>query len=113
MKKLVIALAALIAAPALAQEAAPASDTIKAVTEKGVVFDMMGMPVDMAFKPDGTFSGMGGMFAGTWKADGSKLCLTIPGMIENQCTAYPDGKKAGDKFEITTEQGAMGVTINP
>jgi hypothetical protein len=76
------------------------------------VFDMMGMPVDLSFKPDGSFSGMGGQLAGTWKADGSKLCLTIPGMIENQCTAYPDGKKAGDKFEITSDQGAMTVTIN-
>lgn len=113
MKKLAIALVALIAAPALAQTPAPASDTIKAVTEKGVIFDMMGMPIDMNFKADGTFSGMGGQFAGTWKADGKKLCLTIPGMIENQCTEYPDGKKAGDKFEITSDQGSMGVTINP
>lgn len=109
MKKLAIALVALMAAPAFAQ-AAP-SDTVKAVTEKGVVFDVMGMPVDIDFKADGNFSGMGGQLAGTWKADGKKLCLTIPGMIENSCTEYPDGKKSGDKFEVTGEQGAMSVTI--
>jgi hypothetical protein len=103
--------AALIATPAFAQEAAPASDTIKAMTEKGVLFDVMGMPIDMEFKADGTFTGMAGAFAGTWKADGPKLCLTIPGMIENQCTEYPTGKKSGDKFEVTTENGPMGVTI--
>lgn len=105
--------AALIATPALAQDApaAPPSDTIKAVTEKGVFFDIMGMEIDMDFKPDGTFSGMAGAFAGTWKADGKKLCLTIPGMIENQCTEYPDGKKSGDTFEITSDNGPMNVKI--
>ena len=95
MRLTAIALAlALIAAPALAQEAAPASDTIKEVTAKGVIFDVMGMEIDMDFK-----------------ADGKKLCLTIPGMIENQCTEYPDGKKSGDSFEVVTEMGAMNVKI--
>ena len=111
-----VAAAALLALPALAQEApaapaAPPSDTIKAVTTKGVIFDVMGMEIDMDFKADGTFSGMAGAFAGTWKADGKKLCLTIPGMIENQCTEYPDGKKSGDSFEITSDQGSMTVKI--
>lgn len=113
MKKLIALTAAiLLAAPAFAQTPAPASDTIKAVTEKGVTFDMQGTPVDIAYKPDGTFTGMGGAIAGTWKADGKKLCLTIPGMIENQCTEYPDGKKPGDSFDITSDQGSMKVTIN-
>jgi hypothetical protein len=107
--------AALMAAPVFAQEtpapAAPPSDTIKAVTEKGVFFDVMGMEIDMEFKADGTFTGMAGAFAGTWKADGKKLCLTIPGMIENQCTEYPDGKKSGDSFEITSDNGPMTVKI--
>jgi hypothetical protein len=115
MRLTVLALtAALIAAPAFTQEApaaAPASDTVKAMTEKGVLFDVMGMPIDMEFKADGSFTGMAGAFAGTWKADGKKLCLTIPGMIENQCTEYPDGKKSGDTFEVTTENGPMNVTI--
>jgi len=112
MRLTAIALAvALIAAPALAQEAAPASDTIKEVTAKGVIFDVMGMEIDMDFKADGSFSGMAGAFAGTWKADGKKLCLTIPGMIENQCTEYPDGKKSGDSFEVVSEMGAMNVKI--
>jgi hypothetical protein len=117
MRLTVLALtAALIAAPAFAQEAAapaaaPPSDTIQAVTEKGVLFDVMGMEIDMDFKADGTFTGMQGAFAGTWKADGKKLCLTIPGMVENQCTEYPDGKKSGDSFEVASDQGSMMVKI--
>jgi len=108
--------AALMAAPAFSQEAAapaaaPASDTIQAVTTKGVFFDIMGMEIDMDFKADGTFSGMMGAFAGTWKADGKKLCLTIPGMVENQCTEYPDGKKSGDSFEVSSDNGPMTVKI--
>jgi hypothetical protein len=103
--------AALMAAPAFAQEAAPPSDTIKEVTSKGVFFDVQGMEIDMVFKADGSFTGMAGAFEGTWKADGKKLCLTIPGMIENQCTEYPDGKKSGDSFEVTTENGPMNVKI--
>jgi hypothetical protein len=112
MKKIAIALAALIAAPAFAQTAAPPSDTVKAMTEKGIVIEVMGMPIDIAYKPDGTFAGMGGQLAGTYKTDGKKICLTIPGMIENQCQEYPDGKKAGDSFEVAGEQGSMKVTIN-
>lgn len=114
MRLTVLALtAAMLAAPVLAQEApaAPPTDTIKAVTEKGVFFDVMGMEIDMDFKADGTFTGMAGAFAGTWKADGNKLCLTIPGMIENQCTEYPDGKKSGDVFEISSDNGPMTVKI--
>jgi hypothetical protein len=116
MRLTVLAIAAaLMAAPGFAQEtpapAAPPSDTVKAVTEKGVFFDVMGMEIDMEFKADGTFTGMAGAFAGTWKADGKKLCLTIPGMVENQCTEYPDGKKSGDTFEVSTDNGPMNVKI--
>jgi heat shock protein HslJ len=107
----IVLAAALIAAPAFAQEAAPPSDTIKEVTAKGVIFDVMGMEIDLEFKADGNFTGMAGQLAGTWKADGKKLCLTIPGMIENQCTEYPDGKKSGDSFEIVTDMGALNVKI--
>lgn len=112
MKKIAIALVALLAAPAFAQTPAPPSDTVKNVTEKGVMLDFAGTPVDISYKADGTFAGMGGQLAGTWKADGKKLCITIPGMVENQCTEYPDGKQPGDSFEIAGEQGAMKVTIN-
>ncbi len=102
---------ALIAAPALAQTAAPPSDTIKTVIEKGMTIDVGGMVGSIEYKADGTFSGFDGQFAGTYKTDGSKLCLTVPGMMDNQCTAYPDGKKSGDTFEIPSDMGPLKVTI--
>jgi hypothetical protein len=112
MRLMTIALAAaLIAAPAFAQEAAPPSDTIKTIVEKGMLMSVMGMEGSMDFKPDGTFSGFDGMFAGTYKVDGPKLCLTVPGMIDNQCTEYPVGKTSGDKFTITGDFGEIEVTV--
>lgn len=112
MKLTTIALAAvLLAAPALAQTAAPPSDTIKAVLEKGVSIDVGGMVGEIDYKADGTFSGFDGQFAGTYKADGNKLCITVPGMIENQCQEYPAGKKSGDTFELTSDMGPLKTTI--
>lgn len=112
MKLATITLAAvLLAAPALAQDVAPPSDTIKAVLEKGVTIDVGGMTGDIEYKNDGTFSGFGGQFAGTYKADGNKLCITVPGMIENQCQEYPAGKKSGDTFELTSDMGPLKTTI--
>ncbi len=107
--------AALLAAPALAQEApalAPPSDTMQAIVAKGMIMSIMGMEGDMTFAPDGNFSGFDGQFAGTYKVDGAKLCLTVPGMVENQCTEYPVGKKSGDKFIIQSpEIGDIDITI--
>jgi polyisoprenoid-binding protein YceI len=112
MKLTTIALAAaLLAAPALAQTAAPPSDTIKAVIEKGVTIEVGGMSGTIDYKPDGTFSGFDGQFEGTYKADGKKLCITVPGMIDNQCQEYPDGKKSGDTFELTSDMGPLKTTI--
>jgi hypothetical protein len=100
-------------APAMAQEAtlAPASDTVQAVTANGITMDVQGQTFNIDYAEDGTFVGGDGMFEGTWKADGSKLCITIPGMVENQCTAYPDGKKPGDSFDIESEMGPLTVKI--
>ncbi len=96
--------AAVLAGPAFAQDAAPAlappSDTLQAIVAKGMTMSIMGMAGDMTFTPDGNFSGFDGQFAGTYKLDGAKLCLTVPGMVENQCTEYPVGKKSGDTFII-------------
>lgn len=95
--------AALLTGPAFAQDAAPAaapSDTIQAIVEKGMTMTIMGMSGNMDFAKDGNFSGFDGQFAGTYKVDGAKLCLTVPGMVENQCTEYPVGKKSGDTFII-------------
>lgn len=107
------AAAALMAAPALAQDApAPPSDTVKAVVEKGVTMEVMGQAGDIEYKADGSFSGFDGQFAGTYKTNGNKLCITVEafGMVD-QCTEYPDGKKAGDSFELASEMGPLKVTI--
>jgi len=114
MKRFVFAAAALglIAAPALAQTG-KLPDTLQAVIDKGVVIDMQGMPVDVAYKSDGTFSAMMGQFQGTWKVDGNKICITIPGLADMpQCSEYPLGKKAGDSFQVVGDMGPYTVTIN-
>src|SRR5437868_3027090 len=95
-----VAAAVLITGAAHAQSPAPPSDTIKALTTKGAVFDYQGQAVDITYKADGTLTGMDGQIQGTWKADGKKLCTTITGAFENRCTEYPDGKKSGDSFEV-------------
>jgi hypothetical protein len=101
-----------LTAPALAQEAAPASSTIQEVTSKGITMEVQGQSFNIDYTPDGKFTGGDGMFSGTWKADGDKLCLSLPDMgVENQCTVYPEGKKSGDSFEISGEMGSMTVRI--
>ena len=106
-------LAAVIAvAPAFAQDAAPPSDTVKTVVEKGVSMDVQGNVGDIEYKADGTFSGFDGMFSGTYKTNGNKLCITVEAFgLVDQCQEYPDGKKSGDSFELTSDMGAMKVTI--
>jgi hypothetical protein len=111
MKHLTIALAAaLLAAPALAQTpaGAPATDSVKAVIEKGLIIDIMGMPVDMLFNKDGTFAAMQGAYPGKYRIDGKKVCLTSDAMPEESCIEVPDGKKSGDTFNMTL--GELGET---
>jgi hypothetical protein len=108
--------AVLFAGPAFAQDAAPAlappSDTLQAIVAKGMTMSIMGMSGNMDFTKDGNFSGFDGQFAGTYKVDGAKLCLTVPGMIENQCTEYPVGKKSGDTFIIqSADIGDIEIAI--
>lgn len=106
------AVAIALAAPALAQDAAPPSDTVKTVVEKGVSMEVMGQAGTIDYKADGTFSGFDGQFAGTYKTNGNKLCISVEAFgIDNQCTEYPDGKKSGDTFEIPSDMGPLKVTI--
>jgi hypothetical protein len=110
LKFAALALAAgLIAAPALAQTV----DTIAAVVANGTTIEVEGQAFNIDYTADGKFTGGDGMFSGTWKkATDGKLCISLPDMgVENQCTAYPEGKKAGDTFEIASDQGTMKVTI--
>lgn len=112
-KSLVAAAVALIAVPAIAQTAP--SDTIAKVLEKGVTMNVvqMGMTGDVAYKPDGTFSGFDGQYEGTYKVDGSKMCFTSSAVgQDNACFDYPAGKTSGDKFKITDANvGEIEITI--
>jgi phosphate-selective porin len=110
MRILTAALAAtLLAGTAMAQTAgAPASDAVKVVLEKGLIIDMMGMPIDMMFKADGSFAAMQGAFPGKYRVDGKKVCLTSDAMPEESCIDIPDGKKSGDTFNMTL--GQLGET---
>jgi hypothetical protein len=106
MKILVLAIAsaALIAGPAVAET------TLEAVVAHGTLIDVGGMTYDVNYKPDGTFSA--GEIAGTYKVvDGNKLCVTVPNMIDNQCSTYPDGKKSGDTFQVDSDNGSQTVKI--
>jgi hypothetical protein len=98
--------AALLAGPALAQTAgAPASDTVKVALDKGLMVDIMGMPVDMAFNAkDGTVALMQGAYAGKYRADGKKICISLDVMPEETCMEIPDGKKSGDSFVVAFGQ---------
>lgn len=108
--RLALVAAALVVAPAFAE--APPSDTVAAVVEKGVTMDVQGNVGDIEYKPDGTFSGFDGMFAGTYKTDGNKLCITVEAFgLVDQCQEYPDGKKSGDSFTLSSDMGDMTVTI--
>ena len=75
-----------------------------------VTIDAGGMVGDIVYSPDGKFSGFDGMFDGTYKVDGNKICIESA-VIGTSCSEYPDGKKSGDSFEMPGPQGTMTVTI--
>jgi hypothetical protein len=112
--KLIAAVAAILAAPALAQTAPP-SDTLQVVLAKGTTMSVaqMGITGDVVYKPDGTFTGFEGQYEGTYKVDGAKLCLTAPAVgQDNTCFEYPAGKTSGDKFKVTDPNvGEIEITI--
>ncbi|MBI1339415.1 hypothetical protein GC169_04285 [bacterium] len=104
MRLFVLAAASVaLAAPALAT-------TLEAVVAHGVIIEVQGTPYDVTYKADGTFTTDQGV-EGTYKIDGDKLCITVPGVVDNDCTAYPEGKASGDSFEVTGGLGPSKVTI--
>ena len=114
MRKLITtaALAAALATPAFAPSAyAQASDTLKEVTTKGIVMTAGGMNIDVAYKPDGSFTAMDGQVTGKWRIDGDKLCTSSNFAPTESCTAYPKGKKSGDTFEVTGKDGSATIKI--
>ena len=113
MKALRIALGIglmLAATPAFAQ-AAPPSDTVKNIIEKGSKIDVGGMVYEQTYKPDGTYTGASDDAGGKYRVDGKKLCLTPAALGQELCSEYPDGKKSGDSFEVQSDFGAMTITI--
>ena len=104
---------ALLASPAIAQTAVPASnaDTLKQVTEHGVVILTPDLEIDVKFSPDGRFVALGGLSKGVWKIAGDKLCSTPDETLAETCAVYPPGKKSGDTFEIPTGNGPVSVKI--
>ena len=107
MRKLIITAAGLAA---LAIAAPVRAETLDEVVAHGMVVNIADMDIDVAFTPDHKFTALGGAIAGTWKIDGDKLCTTTAEQGES-CTAYPAGKKSGDTFEVTSEQGSAKVHI--
>lgn len=111
-KTILIALAVpMLAAPALAQ----GSDTLNAVVANGIVIDAQGYSIPIEYSDDGTYSGsLGGTsFNGKWRIEGKSLCTTSDMSPTETCTEYPDGKGAGDEFEVTNPAlGKVNVKIN-
>lgn len=109
--KTVITLAAValaFAAPAFAQT----STTLQELTTKGMVMTAGGMDIPVTYKPDGTFTAMDGQVTGKWRIEGEKLCTSSNFSPEEECVAYPTGKKSGDSFEVTGAAGTATIKIN-
>ena len=108
MKFLTVAVIAVaLAAPAFAQT----PTTLSEVTTKGITLSASGFEVDVAYKPDGTFSAMEDQITGKWRIDGEKLCTSSNMSPNEECTAYPAGKKSGDSFDVTSTQGTATIKI--
>jgi len=111
MKRAIIALGLVFAiAPAFAQTPAKPSDTVASIIAKGMKIAVADMEFDLAFKADGTYGDPSGM-GGKYRTDGKKLCMTPDALGMELCNDYPDGKKSGDKFELTSDFGPMTVTM--
>lgn len=102
------AVALALAAPAFAQQ----STTLQELTTKGMVMTAGGMDIPVTYKPDGTFTAMDGQVTGKWRIDGEKLCTSSNFSPEEECVAYPTGKKSGDSFEVTGAAGTATIKIN-
>lgn len=101
----------LTAAAMLAIAAPAAADTLREVTTKGIILNVQGMEIDVAYTPDGKFTAMEGQVTGEWRIDGDKLCTKSNFDPNEQCVAYPKDKKSGDSFDVTGPQGTATIKI--
>jgi len=108
MRKFILAAAAL--AP-LALATPAAADTLDEVVAHGIVIMIQGMPIDVAYTPDGKFTAAEGQVTGTWKIDGDKLCTSSNFDPNVTCVAYPHDKKSGDTFTLESPQGPVEIKI--
>lgn len=102
-----LAIAAVLASPAFAQE----KTTLEWMIAKGSILKVMGQEFPTTYTPDGKFSAAGGQVTGTWKIVGETLCVTTNYDPQEACTLYPNGKKPGDEFQIQSPQGEATIQI--
>jgi hypothetical protein len=115
MRRLAIGFAAFVVAVAsasagLAAPPAAPNDTIAAILAHGDVISASGKTFVFTYKPDGTFDASG--LPGTYTVDGAKFCVTIDGLVDNDCAEYPAGKKSGDTFSVQGDIGPYTVSIH-
>jgi hypothetical protein len=101
MKTFTLLLAAMIAAPIIAQAAdAPPANVQAAFGNTLLTIDPDGRSRKIWLDPDGTWTGRsrrGLELAGKWKMDGEKVCLSQskPGLPGSLCQVFPSDLKVG------------------
>jgi hypothetical protein len=88
-----------------------AADTLQELTTHGMIMTVQGMDIEVTYKPDGTFTAFDDQITGKWRIDGDKLCTSSNLDATESCVAYPKGKKSGDKFDVTSDQGTASIKI--
>ncbi|MEM5518681.1 hypothetical protein WNY37_17115 [Henriciella sp. AS95] len=113
MKKTVFVLAAAACISSAAY--AEGNDTLNVLIANDAVITTQGLSIPIDYNEDGTYSGvaMGSSFTGSWRIEGDSLCTTSTLSPTESCTEYPEGKSAGDEFEVTSPTlGTVTVKIN-
>jgi hypothetical protein len=99
----------LLAAGLLALGTPALAETLQEVTTHGMIIMLGDRQINVDYTPDGKLSVNGGAATGTWRIDGDALCTITNGAPET-CVDYPKGKKSGDSFQVTGQQG-VSVTV--
>lgn len=102
-----------LAGPAARAQSA-SIDTLYYVVREGIVMTVQGHVIPIDYAEDGTFSGAasGTRFEGTYRLEGNRICTASSLSMSETCTAYPEGKRPGDEFEVTSPAlGSVRVRI--